>query len=121
MVADLGPGDVFAEIGADLGDLSEDGNVVAFTSYSRNLHPDDTDFNPDIFVRDLQAGVTELISVSTAGVKNDLYCNLPHLSADGRYVAFTSNATTLDPLDGNGSIQKVAAGSNPRPTDYETS
>jgi Tol biopolymer transport system component len=80
--------------------LSADGRFVAFHSWSTNLVAGDTNGLVDIFVRDLQLGANELVSVSTAGEQgNGIY---PTLSADGRYVAFVSDAANLVSADANG-------------------
>lgn len=73
---------------------SGDGRYVAFVSNASNLHPDDT-ADDDVYVRDVQTGTTELVSRNTAGTKSNGHSFAPGLSADGRYVAFTSVATNL--------------------------
>lgn len=84
-------------------DLSSDGRYVAFSSVATNLGPD-LDATSDIFVRDLLAGSTSLISVSTGGASTDKDSYGPTLSASGRYVAFGSAATNLVDGDTNASI-----------------
>ncbi len=44
--------------------ISSDGHFVAFASEASNLVANHTNASQDIFVRDLQAGTTELVSVS---------------------------------------------------------
>ena len=44
-----------------------DGNFVAFFSDASNLVPNDTNMARDVFIRDLIAGVTERVSVNSAG------------------------------------------------------
>jgi Ca2+-binding RTX toxin-like protein len=81
--------------------ISGDGRLVAFNSYSTNLHPDDTDSNSDVFVRDLESDETVLVSRATGanGPKaNDAALNAT-ISADGRFVAFYSSASNLTPED----------------------
>ena len=75
--------------------LSSEGRHVAFFSSASNLVPFDTNGTPDIFVRDLVAGTTERISVATGGGQSFGFNTFPSISADGRYVAFQSDATTL--------------------------
>jgi Tol biopolymer transport system component len=91
--------------------MSADGTTVAFRSRATNLVPQDTDGLQDLFVYELRTGKTELVSVSTAGVKgNDNSGNVSnvgrrgpgYVSADGRYVAFQSEATNLVADDTNG-------------------
>jgi Tol biopolymer transport system component len=82
--------------------ISADGRFVAFESFAANLVPGDTNGTSDIFVRDLQAGVTRRVSVGAAGQGNSDSSGAPAISADGRYVAFFSHASNLVPGDTNG-------------------
>src|SRR5436309_6539780 len=75
--------------------ISADGRYVAFTSRSSNLVPADTNGKPDAFVRDLQSGVTERVSVSGSGTQGNFDSAASAISADGRYVVFESNAFNL--------------------------
>jgi hypothetical protein len=63
--------------------------------------PEDTNFAPDVFVKDLETGTIERVSVSAAGVEGDEGSFAPAISADGRFVAFASSATNLVPGDTN--------------------
>jgi hypothetical protein len=83
--------------------LSAGGRFVAFGSFASNLHPDDGDTILDVFVRDLQAGTTTLASrtAGAAGAKGNGGSNTPSISPDGRFVAFESDASNLDPGDGD--------------------
>ena len=49
----------------------------------------------DVFVRDVQAGVTTRVSVGPGGVQADERSVEPSISGDGRFVAFTSRASNL--------------------------
>jgi len=82
--------------------ISADGRYVAFNSDASNLVPGDTNGRNDIFLRDRQTGTTTRLSVSSTGVQGDGHSYDPFISADGRYVAFNSHATTLVPGDTNG-------------------
>ncbi|WP_189175366.1 PD40 domain-containing protein [Streptomyces lasiicapitis] len=82
--------------------ISADGRYVAFVSASRNLVANDTNGTPDAFVRDLRTGTTERVSVKSNGKASHGVVREVSLSADGRYVAFTSTADDLvggDPND----------------------
>jgi Tol biopolymer transport system component len=83
--------------------ISPDGRFVAFHSLASNLHSDDADATLDVFARDLQAGTTTLASrvTGSAGAKGDGDSYEPAISADGRFVAFTSLASNLHPDDGD--------------------
>src|SRR5207237_167695 len=85
--------------------LSADGRFVAFTSRSTNLVPGDTNGSPDVFVHDRQTGITERVSVASDGMQGNReagFLGPPALSADGRFVAFISEASNLVPGDTNG-------------------
>lgn len=78
--------------------ISADGTRVAFQSEATNLVPGDTNGFSDIFVRDMEAGVTER-PCALEGANGPSWG--PVLSADGRVVAFTSSASNLVPGDAN--------------------
>jgi Tol biopolymer transport system component len=90
-----------ANLGAGPGAISADGRFVAFESRSTNLIAVDTKASSDIFVRDVQAGTTTLVSVSTNGTLGNQDSFKPQLSADGRFVAFESYADNLVSGDTN--------------------
>jgi Tol biopolymer transport system component len=75
---------------------------VAFISEASNLVPGDTNAVQDIFVRDTAKGRTTRVSVSSAGTQANDASYDPSISADGRYVAFRSYASTLVAGDTNG-------------------
>jgi RHS repeat-associated protein len=84
--------------------VSTDGRYVAFASSATNLVSGDTNGNSDVFVRDRLTGVTRRVSVASDGTQaNGNHLDGVAISADGRYVAFTSYATNLVPGDTNGS------------------
>lgn len=78
--------------------ISADGRHVAFYSYAGNLVANDSNNQPDVFVRDLLAEVTALISVNCHGTgSGNNSSESPRLSTDGRFVVFESSATDLVP------------------------
>ncbi len=82
--------------------VSADGRYVAFASHSTNLVAGDTNNLFDIFVRDRTAGTTTRVSVSATGAQTNGVSEFsPFISGDGRYVAFSSQATNLVPGDTN--------------------
>jgi len=93
------------------GTLSADGRYVTFASEAGDLVPDDTNkcdhpqFGPhncsDIFVYDAQTGQVERVSVAGDGTQSNGESYTPSLSADGRFVAFASDASNLVPNDTN--------------------
>ena len=82
--------------------ISNDGRLVAFSSNASNLAAGDTNNADDIFVHDSQSGATARVSVATAGIEANGGSFSPALSADGRFVAFLSDASNLVAGDTNG-------------------
>ena len=82
--------------------ISGDGRFVAFRSAASNLIQGDTNGVGDIFVRDTQAGTTDLVSVASDGTKGNGDSYGPSISADGRFVVFRSKASNLVAGDTNG-------------------
>jgi Tol biopolymer transport system component len=91
-----------ANAGVNDPSLSGDGRYVAFSSAASNLVVSDTNRTDDVFVRDMQAGTTRRVSVTSAGGEANQRSTRPVLSANGRYVAFESMASNLAPNDANG-------------------
>ena len=83
--------------------ISADGRYVAFFSPASNLVPEEANYRADGFVRDRQAGETTRVSVDGAGNPGNDWSDYPAISADGRYVAFSSLADNLVPGDTNDS------------------
>ncbi|MBD3558879.1 PD40 domain-containing protein, partial [Planktothrix sp. FACHB-1355] len=76
--------------------MSADGRYIAFTSSADNLVPGDTNGYSDVFVYDQETQKTTRVSVaSSSGAQSNSNSAQPSISADGRYVAFTSSATNL--------------------------
>lgn len=83
--------------------ISADGCIVAFASNASNFAANDTNAVFDVFVRDRCVGTTELVSMDNAGTAaGNARSVLPSISADGRFVAFTSDASDLVVNDTNG-------------------
>ena len=84
--------------------ISADGRYVAFDSDASNLVPGDTNRVSDVFVRDLRSGTIQRVSVATDGTQANNSSVAPAISADGRYVVFSSFASNLVPGDTNGGV-----------------
>ena len=80
--------------------LSGDGRWIAFGSLD-DLVSADTNGWLDVYVRDLNSGDTELISRTPGGTAGNSASITPSISADGRWVAFTSYADNLVQGDTN--------------------
>lgn len=82
--------------------LSTDGGFVAFASTGMDLDPDVfNDGSVQIFLHDLSAGTTRLVSLSTSGSSGAGASDRPSVSAFGAFVAFHSEASDLVDDDGN--------------------
>ncbi|NUM46242.1 MAG: PD40 domain-containing protein, partial [Anaerolineales bacterium] len=82
--------------------ISADGRQVAFESLATNLIPAGTEpFSHHVFVRDWAAGTTALVSQSTTGAEANAWSQGAGLSADGRWIMFSSSADVLVPGDTN--------------------
>src|SRR5260221_1665808 len=82
--------------------ISRDGRYVVFQSSATNLIAGDTNDREDVFVFDRQTRTTSLISAGPGGVRSLRDSGYPHVSGDGRYVAFESLADNFVANDGNG-------------------
>lgn len=81
--------------------LSADGRLVAFHSLAGNLLPGDVNGQFDVFLRDRQTNSIERLSVTPLLQEADYFSQTPSISADGRFVAFSSTATNLVANDTN--------------------
>jgi Tol biopolymer transport system component len=94
--------------------ITPDGSHVLFNSPSDALVTQDGDRNWDVFVRDLSAGTTTLVTIRDPGrpsltangnsYMQPITAHANAISSDGRYVAFTSDATNLVPGDKNNNL-----------------
>ncbi len=82
--------------------ISADGRCVAFESQATNLVGRDTNDTTDAFLRNRVTGVTERVSVSSAGEQADYGSGTPTVNTDGRYVVYDSAATNLAGSGTNG-------------------
>jgi Tol biopolymer transport system component len=93
--------------------ISADGSLVAFPSSATNLVPGDRNDVPDVFVHDRAAGLTKRMSVGSKG-EADASSLAAFVSANGRTVAFSAEASNLVPADANGTmdvfVKDVGAG-----------
>ena len=82
--------------------ISGNASFVVFDSSSTNLVADDTNNAVDVFIRDRETNTTERISVNSLSVQGNDNSFHGSVSADGRYVVFTSYADNLVADDTNG-------------------
>ncbi len=82
--------------------MSPDGRYVTFSSSAANLTPGDTNAVVDTFIKDLQTGLVERVSVASNGTQGNGASESRGTSADGRFVVFASLASNLVSGDTNG-------------------
>ena len=75
--------------------VSGDGRLVAFASQATNLVPRDRNGVADVYLHDVHTGQTTLVSRRAAGGSATGPSRLPAFSANGRFVAFVSDAGDL--------------------------
>lgn len=75
--------------------VTGDGRFVMFASAATNLVPADTNGHTDVFLRDRTNGLTFRVSTGPGGRQANADSRGVAISADGRYVLFTSTASNL--------------------------
>ncbi len=80
--------------------ISADGRFVAFTSVAPNLAAIPGASGSQIFLRDTQTNTTTLVSQDASSNAGNGASSQPTISADGRFVAFTSVAPNLAAIPG---------------------
>jgi Tol biopolymer transport system component len=103
--------------GSTAGGISANGRYVVFQSDAPNLVAGDTNRLTDVFLRDRARGVTTRLSVGPHGQANGASA-FAAISANGRFVAFQSDASNLVARDTNHSVdvfvRDLATGKNSR-------
>jgi Ca2+-binding RTX toxin-like protein/Tol biopolymer transport system component len=109
--------------------ISADGNVAVFTSNASNLVLGDGNGTADVFARNLSTGVTTTVSMHPNGTSLLGPSSQGAISADGRYVAFASQASGVVAVEApttrtriyrrdlaTGAVVEATTGVNLRPT-----
>ena len=105
----LDPSGAPSRDGSGQADISRDGRMVAFTSMTTNLvaglpgvrYASIALKNGEVYIRDMTAGETALVSVALSGGPGGARSMGPVVAGNGRFVAFFSNSQTLvagDPI-----------------------
>lgn len=75
--------------------FSSDGRYIAFESTASNIVSGDTNGQSDVFIKDTQTGIIQLVSKSSAGAVGNSGSYNPSISVDGKYITFSSDASNL--------------------------
>jgi len=83
-------------ISKDLLDIDYSGDTIVFVSEANNFANDDSNGNPDVFVRDIEAGTTKRVGLRPDG--DELYygSDFPAINRAGTLVAFRAAPEELD-------------------------
>src|SRR6185503_5892788 len=82
--------------------VSDDGMFAAFTTYADNLVGNDFNHDGDVLVWDRFGRSNILVSIDwTGSISGNGFSGFPSVSANGRYVAFESEASDLIVNDDN--------------------
>ena len=84
--------------------ISDNGRFVVFTGFANNIVSNDTNSSEDVFIRDMELGVTKLVSLNVAGTASGALggSSLIDMTPDARFIVFSSQAKDLTSLpDGN--------------------
>lgn len=104
------PADTAADGSSAQPSITTDGNYIAWTSNAPDLVPETAGriapaavsrIRSEVFLRDIAAGETILISVSTRNTGGGGRSFLPSVAGGGRYVAFASDSPELVRVDEN--------------------
>lgn len=100
--------------------VSTTGRYVVFLSNASNLVAGDTNGSTDVFVRDRTAGTVARVNLTSAGAESTIGCSAGYasISADGRYVVMSCNASDMVAGDANGQydvyVRDTTAGTTTR-------
>jgi Tol biopolymer transport system component len=96
-----GPAGAAGDADSEQPSISDDGRYVSFMSAATTFSTEDADPVVDVFVRDLVAGTTTLVSraAGPVGAGGDADSGFAAISANGRYVSFPSEADNLSAED----------------------
>ena len=84
--------------------ISDNGRFVVFTGFANNIASLDTNSSEDVFIRDMEAGTTKLVSLNAAGTASGALggSDLLDMTPDARFIVFVSHAQDLTSIpDGN--------------------
>jgi hypothetical protein len=78
--------------------FSPDGSKLAFVTAGANIVPGFPAISGELYLRDLESGSAELVSLDTTGAAgaNFTLGSLPQFASDGRSILFASSSPTLD-------------------------
>jgi Tol biopolymer transport system component len=109
-LASIGADGKPAATGAQGASIAADGRFVVFQTAATNMITGQTPTNPQVYVRDQFARITNLVSNDVNGLPGNGDSVTPAISGNGRVIAFASTATNLDGTQTNKVSQVYIAG-----------
>ena len=102
------------------GSISDDGRYVVFRSLASNLVAGDTNNIEDVFIKDLNTGVTLRLNLTETGVEQSSgFIQTPQISGDGTRITFVSSANNLVSNDVGNTADVFVVSSPFVPTNYK--
>lgn len=87
--------------------ITPDGRFIVSTAFASNIVQNDTNETEDIFIYDRTTGLNEIVSRASNGSQGNNSSRQASISADGRFISFTSYATNFIANDVNGPLADV--------------
>ncbi|NEQ41149.1 MAG: DUF4347 domain-containing protein [Okeania sp. SIO3I5] len=81
--------------------ISADGSEIFFNSNADNLLPGDTNEKQNIFIRELETGITTQFNPDSSGNQFNSSSRIYSMSGNGRFITFSSDADNLIPGEEN--------------------
>lgn len=88
------------------GSMSADGRFVMFSSTDSGLVSGDSNGTSDLFLKDLSNGSIRLVSTNSSGVQSSAGVTGGRLSADGKFLSFSSSDSVFGALNQYGAFVK---------------
>ena len=90
-------------------EFSSDGRWVVFSGADNILVPTDTNMKNDVYLKEIETGVTEIVSVADGGMAGDESSRNPAINRDGTVIVYESLATNFAPNDADDRADIFAA------------
>lgn len=89
--------------------LSSDGRYLVFKSDARNLVPNDTGNDRNLYIKDLQTGAIQCLSLGSLGLQGTGVASVASITPDGRTIVFeSSDALTASDTNAQSDVFQVA-------------
>lgn len=83
-------------------DFTADGQKVVFSTYDSTLVITDTNNQEDVYLKNLETGTIEIVSVADGGIPGDGSSRSAAINRDGTVIVYESSSTNFAPNDAEG-------------------